>query len=161
MNDLTLAILLQVLGVIAIIAEIVLPSAGLLTVGALVLFGFSLYRVFTGVSFQAGMFLVALDAVMIPALILIGIKVLARSKVSLHSSLAPGLTAVSTEKDFAELLGKQGESITDLRPAGKVRIEGKRYDVVAKGNYIEAGTPVVVLLVEGNRIVVGPEKSGS
>ncbi len=159
MNDLALVILLQALGVIAIIAEIVLPSAGLLTVGALVLFGFSLYRVFTEVSFQAGMIFVIIDVVTIPVLILIGIKMLARSNVSLRSSLAAGSMPITGERDYSVLKGHTGKAITDLRPSGKARIDGKRYDVVAKGDFIESDTDIEVVLVEGNRIVVGRTKS--
>ena len=38
--------------------------------------------------------------------------------------------------------------------AGAAEIDGKRLDVVTQGEYLEAGTPVEVLRVEGNRIVV-------
>jgi membrane-bound serine protease (ClpP class) len=41
-----------------------------------------------------------------------------------------------------------------LRPAGFAEIDGERVDVVAEGEMIEAGVPVVVSRMEGNRIVV-------
>jgi membrane-bound serine protease (ClpP class) len=43
---------------------------------------------------------------------------------------------------------------TTLRPAGIARIEGARLDVVTDGEYVEAGEPVEVTRVDGNRIVV-------
>jgi hypothetical protein len=44
-------ILLQIAGVIVVIAEFVIPSAGILTVVSIGVFGFSLYLVFANVSF--------------------------------------------------------------------------------------------------------------
>lgn len=52
------------------------------------------------------------------------------------------------------LLEKRGETITRLRPAGKVRIEGRPVDVVSRGAYLDPGTLVEVIEVRGNRVVV-------
>jgi membrane-bound serine protease (ClpP class) len=51
-------------------------------------------------------------------------------------------------------LGKRGVAATTLRPAGIARIEGARVDVVTEAEYVEAGEPVEVIRVDGNRIVV-------
>lgn len=51
-------------------------------------------------------------------------------------------------------LGDSGVCVSSLRPAGKVQF-GERYvNVVSEGGWIEAGTPVEVVEVAGNRIVV-------
>lgn len=52
------------------------------------------------------------------------------------------------------LLGKEGISVTPLRPAGTVTIEGERVDVVTDGEFIAKNTAVCVMKVEGSRIVV-------
>jgi membrane-bound serine protease (ClpP class) len=52
------------------------------------------------------------------------------------------------------LLGAEGVATTALRPAGKARIGGERVDVVTEGDYVEAGVAVVVVAVEGARVVV-------
>jgi membrane-bound serine protease (ClpP class) len=44
--------------------------------------------------------------------------------------------------------------VTELRPAGVVAIDGRRIDVVTGGELVPRGTPVTVVKVEGNRIVV-------
>ena len=51
-------------------------------------------------------------------------------------------------------VGDVGEAACLLRPAGTVRIGGKRVDVVTDGEFIEAGTKVTVVEVRGNRVVV-------
>ncbi len=58
-------------------------------------------------------------------------------------------------RDQRELEGKSGIALTPLRPAGVVKVEGgKRVDAVSVGGYIEAGTVIIVVQVEGTRIVV-------
>jgi membrane-bound serine protease (ClpP class) len=52
------------------------------------------------------------------------------------------------------LLGKTGVTITKLRPAGTVKIEEVKYDVVSDGAFIERDKTVKVISVEGTRIVV-------
>lgn len=52
------------------------------------------------------------------------------------------------------LLGKTGHAHSPLRPAGIADIDGERVDVVADGEHIDAGEPIRVTRVDGNRVVV-------
>lgn len=54
----------------------------------------------------------------------------------------------------AGLLGAIGVAATTLRPAGMVRFGDEYLDVIAEGSYVEPGTRVQVVEIEGNRIVV-------
>jgi len=56
--------------------------------------------------------------------------------------------------DKPELLNQTGQSLTALRPSGTAIIGGKRIDVVTEGPFIEPGTAVKVVEVEGMRVVV-------
>ena len=51
-------------------------------------------------------------------------------------------------------LGQSGTTLEPLRPAGKADFDGIIVDVVSQGDYIEKDTPIEVLEIEGNRIVV-------
>jgi membrane-bound serine protease (ClpP class) len=53
-----------------------------------------------------------------------------------------------------ELLGMTGVTLTPLHPSGTGLINGKRYDVVTEGEYIDKNVTVIVTEVEGVRIVV-------
>lgn len=53
-----------------------------------------------------------------------------------------------------DLVGMEGVAHTTLRPAGTAIIEGKRVDVVTRGDMIDAGARIKVIQVEGNRIIV-------
>lgn len=56
--------------------------------------------------------------------------------------------------DFRPHLGRRGRAITPLRPSGTVDVEGERIDAVTEGAFVEAGKEVVVVKVEGTRVVV-------
>jgi membrane-bound serine protease (ClpP class) len=62
-----------------------------------------------------------------------------------------GFVSYPSEK---ELVGVVGTALTTLRPAGSAELNGKRVDVVADWEYIEKGTKVKVLRVEGVKVVV-------
>lgn len=61
-----------------------------------------------------------------------------------------------SSRSYKELEGKRGMSVTPLRPSGIMMLDGKRYDVVSEGAFVAANQPVVVVQVEGSRIVVRP-----
>jgi len=50
--------------------------------------------------------------------------------------------------------GQKGNTISQLRPAGKASFGGQKFDVVSRGELIEANREIIVVVVEGNRIVV-------
>jgi membrane-bound serine protease (ClpP class) len=51
-------------------------------------------------------------------------------------------------------VGDRGLAESPLRPAGRIRLGNDYVDVVSDGSYIDAGQPVQVIDVRGNRIVV-------
>ena len=149
-----LPVLLQLIGVLVIIAEIFIPSLGVLTLIALAVLAYSLYIVFTSISTTAGAIFTGVDIILIPFIIVLGIKLLAKSPLSLKRELSKKNGVVSQKEKLETYIDIQGESVTDLRPAGIAQINSQRVDVVTNGEYIDAGTPVVVTGVEGNRIIV-------
>ena len=59
-----------------------------------------------------------------------------------------------TSSDLTHFLGRTGRSTTVLRPSGVAEIDGVRIDVVTEGEFLEVGTSLVVIRVEGSRVVV-------
>jgi len=55
---------------------------------------------------------------------------------------------------WESLVGKNGVADSDLHPSGWVKVSDQRVFVVSEGEFIEKGTQVQVLSVDGNRIVV-------
>lgn len=56
------------------------------------------------------------------------------------------------------LLGQTGIAATPLVPAGKARFGDRQYDVLTDGDFIDAGTNVKVVSIQGNRMFVRREK---
>ena len=68
--------------------------------------------------------------------------------------------SISTEDGYVasesrvELVGKKLKAYTDLRPAGVAILDNEKLDVVTDGDFIEKGNEIVIVRVEGRRIVV-------
>jgi len=73
-----------------------------------------------------------------------------------------GMTAaqgyISAPEDEVKLLGVVGIAVSPLHPSGLALIEGRRIDVISEGGYLDAGVPIVVIRVDGNRVVVSKAK---
>jgi len=153
-NALHVPVFLQLVGILVIIAEIIIPSGGILALLATGLFGYSLYLVFTGISASAGMAFIIADLFIVPILVYFGIKFLAKSPVTLRTKLSKedGVTVQSSDQN--DFLGSVGLAITDLRPSGVANVKDQRLDVVTQGEYLENQTEIIVIAVSGNQIVV-------
>ena len=155
MNDsLLFPIILQLVGVVVIIAEIILPSGGILSIAALGVFGYSLFIVFNEISMTIGFSFVAADLILIPVLVIVGLKLLARSPATLRKTLSRKEGVSSQSSELESYVGTQGNAVTNLRPAGIAVINGKRVDVVTRGEYLEKDSAIVVAAVTGNQIIV-------
>ena len=69
--------------------------------------------------------------------------------------------ATATASNEAVFVGALGQATSDLRPAGKARFGGHLIDVVAQGEFISAGTSVVVIEVSGFRVMVRQARDGA
>ncbi|MGB9664859.1 MAG: NfeD family protein [Ignavibacteria bacterium] len=56
--------------------------------------------------------------------------------------------------DLSHLIGKKGRALSLLRPAGIALIDGKRYDVVSEGEFIQKDEEIKVKEVIGSKIIV-------
>ncbi|MBN1130487.1 MAG: hypothetical protein JXA71_15955 [Chitinispirillaceae bacterium] len=153
-GKLLLPLVLQILGVGVILVEFIVPTAGILSIVALGIFGFSLYWVFTHFPVSVGVAFVVADLIIIPVLVIVGARMLAASRATLRDTLDSKDGAVSQPPEWSQVQDKEGVTVSVLRPAGSAMIDGKKYDVVSKGDFIDKGTSIVVVAVEGNRIVV-------
>lgn len=52
------------------------------------------------------------------------------------------------------LIGAEGVALTDLRPIGVVRVDGKRLDAAAESHHIDSGSTVKIVHVDGLQIKV-------
>lgn len=150
-----LAIGLLGLGIAFVIAEVLFPSFGILSICATIAIIAACVTAF-GQSAEAGVGFLVATAVLVPAGILLGLRLFPKSPIGKHM-VSPGLSfasqAATDPRDLA-LVGKEGALESDCRPTGVARLAGRRVDVVSRGELIERGARVRVLEVKGNRVVV-------
>jgi len=154
MKTFNLPLILQLIGMILIITEIIIPSWRMLSIFAIGIFGYSLYIVFTDISITAGFIFATGDVIIIPILVIAGSKLLAESP-RLHYNLFCSKKVVSQS---SKLIYKEGKTLTELRPSGTAVIDGKRVDVISSGEYIEKRTKIYVSAVAGNQIIVREDR---
>ncbi|GAF24046.1 LOW QUALITY PROTEIN: membrane-bound ClpP-class protease [Bacillus sp. JCM 19047] len=60
----------------------------------------------------------------------------------------------SINESYKGLVGKKGKALTAFRPTGTVEIDGEPYSATSGSTWIEAGTEVDVISVDGTRILI-------
>ncbi|MBT8451562.1 MAG: ATP-dependent Clp protease proteolytic subunit [Deltaproteobacteria bacterium] len=158
--------LLFLVGVALVVVEIFfVPGLGVPGVLGLVFVIAALVLALIGipldVSFETG---VLADAMTRVLLSLLGAFVLALVVMRLFSRTAMGrsLVLADAETGFvsapsaSDLVGQTGEALTDLRPAGKVIIEGVRHEATSERAFVARGTKVRVIGKEGPELIVRP-----
>ena len=144
-----------VIGLILLIAEFFVPGGivgiigGILIVFSLLFAGASFVHM--GYSILIAMFIAVIGMVIFMKFF--GKKLHVFNKLVLSDATTTEEGYVSNTNRI-ELIGKIGEAITPLRPAGTVVVDNERLDVVSEGSYVDAGKKVEVVKVEGSRIVV-------
>lgn len=149
--------LLLIAGIAMLFMELFVPGGiigfiGAALLGIAVYLSFSSYGTHTGVSVLLLCFVITLCVFycwfkFVPHTP-IGRQIILGAEVSKKSGYH------SDSVSEANLAGREGLAESDLRPAGIAMIDGKRYDVVTDGEFLEPNTRIRVLKVDGNRIMV-------
>ncbi len=147
---------LVIAGMMLIGVEVFIPGGVLGTLGAVALLAaaiiaFQIFSPSTATAIAFGMI------VMAGGVIALWIRFFPRTSIGRKMTVSLDLmSSKGTEAHLPSLLGKTGVTLTPLRPAGYVDIDGHRIDVVTHGEMIEMKTRIRVTAIEGNRVVVEP-----
>jgi len=160
MNMSTLACVLFIVGFALIVAEMFQPGFGL--PGGLGIVSLFVGIVLTAETFMQGLIMTVILIAVLGVLLTVVLYSASRGRMSKKLILRASTSAqegFNGTDDMKELEGKTGRALTVLRPSGSADIEGVYLDVVTRGEYMEKGTPLTVIKVEGNRIVVAANES--
>lgn len=150
--------ILLVSGLILIGAEIYVPGGIVGALGGLTLVG----AVVTGfVAFPGyGVYIAGGVVLLVVIAFVLWLKVFPRTRMGQRLTVSQDLSSSKAgDPALASLLGRKGVAVSELRPAGFAVIEGRRTDVVTRGEMIEKNEEVEVIQVAGNRIVVARVRS--
>ncbi|PHQ33278.1 NfeD family protein [Rhodopirellula bahusiensis] len=152
---------LLVLFLTLVIAEIIVPSGGLLGLFAVAAAITAVLIAFT-VSLNFGLAIVLALLVLTPILLsivlrfwpqtAIGKEILNRRSNGTESSAPVATTPDGTP--LVDLIGRYGVAASDLLPAGRVIIDGHKVDAVSTGMPIDSGDPIKVVRVQAGKLQV-------
>ncbi|MFZ5965919.1 MAG: NfeD family protein [Bacillota bacterium] len=154
-NASTPIILLFITGIALLIIEMIIPGFGAPGIGGILCIIISI--ILASDSFALGVFslLTAFVMTVIAAILLLkyGPKNKYFDRIILNAQLRKDVGFISTP-NHNDMLFAEGLTITALRPSGTIEVNGKRFDVVSQGEFIEPQTKVRIISVEGRRIIV-------
>lgn len=148
-------VILFITGIAFIFIEIFVPGGIFGLGGFLAIFGsiFLCFRNYPSIAFYA----LILELVFAGIAILLALKFLPKTKfgeyVILSKKESKNEGFVSHDR-LEDMEGKQGIALTLLRPAGKAEINGKKFDVITEGGYVQKNEKVKVVMIKGKEIVV-------
>ena len=154
---LVFAIFLYFACAVLIIAEVFVPSGGLISLCALAcLIGGAL--IFFQHSATAGWIGVGIAFVMIPGVLIFTYKIFPKTRFGKSVTLTPPERqqgdAIPDTSELKEMLGEVGVVLTPLRPVGMCDFSGQRVECVAEGGYIDKDKKVKVIEVQSTQLTV-------
>jgi membrane-bound serine protease (ClpP class) len=162
--------LLFLTGVVLVVVEIFfVPGLGVPGVLGLIFVIASLVLALIGipidVSFQTGVLADAMTRVLLSllgafVLALVFMRLLSKTAMGRSLILADAETGFLSAPSASDLIGQTGEALTDLRPTGKVVIDGERHEATSEREFIARGSRVRVIGKDGPALVVRPEGDG-
>ncbi|MCF6466524.1 NfeD family protein [Clostridium sp. Cult2] len=144
-----------VTGLILLVIEAIVPGFGLPGISGIIL-------VILGTILAMGSLSTALMSISI-AIIITAIITMLLVKYGHRSPFLDKIVLTTHQKDEEgylssftkdEYLGKEGITISELRPSGIIEIDGKRLDALSDGTFIPKQTNIEVVRVEGSKIIV-------
>lgn len=147
------------LGMGLIVVEVFLPGFGLPGISGIVLIGIGIALAYThaGTLVAAGILLVIIAVLAV--LISWVLRSAARGSVGRSELFLKDREELHKQADMAVLVGKQGKTLSVLRPAGIGDFDGVRLNVVTEGGFIDSGRPIEIVEATGTRIVVRERKT--
>ena len=162
---------LMLLAGLLVLLEFLVPSAGLLGIGAAMAAAAALFLAYSE-SLAAGLTMTGLLALGAPALFIAAIRIWPHTPIgrrilnlppldtSKHRQSSGGTDSDGTSRvweldnPYKNLLGKVGTARTHLLPSGQIEVDGHRYDAVAMGTAVDQGEFVEITNVDAGKIRV-------
>ena len=140
-----------------IIAEVFVPSGGLISICALACLIGGI-AIFFKHSSTAGWIGIVTAMIMIPTVVIFAYKIFPRTKFGKSVTLTPSRRqqgdAIPDTAELKAMLGAEGVVITPLRPVGMCDFSGQRVECVAESGYVEKDKKVKIIQVEGTQLTV-------
>ena len=145
-------LILLVLALVLFILEILSPGFGLPGVAGIILLAADV--LISAHNLREALIYGLIAGVIVLLFLLFGARLISKGRLPRKLILNQGEEDYRSSEDLSALAGAVGKALTVLRPAGLAEINGRRLDVVTRGEFLEKDSPVEVLETAGGRIVV-------
>lgn len=160
----SIAIWVAVLTLLLIVAEIFIPSGGLITIFSIITAVVSIWAAWKAWYHQSPAlfwvfvvgFVSAMPAVMIGNMLILPRTKWGRRLIPEPASAEQSRPFTKEREKLQQLVGSFGTTATLHTPGGITLVDGRRYHSESQSFMIEPQTPVKVLQVDGTRIVIRP-----
>ena len=149
-----LIIILLVVGVLAILLELIMMGSDGFASGVIGVFAIIAAAVLAIVNFPHAWVFVAIGLVAFGLMMGLFFSFIRRKQLSGTLTLTETLAEALPDVDYPGLLGKEGKTVTILRPYGEADFNGVRVEVSSGGPVISVGRAVKVVDVQGQKVVV-------
>ncbi len=153
-----LAVLLLLVGLLALILEVFIAGFGFFGMAGIILFGWGILLLSFDVAVTLKSLVIAVAVSF--AVFFAGVKILTRlnfwQRFTLGTRQEKNTGYTAPREELRAYAGREGITLTPLRPAGSVEIDGERLDVVTEGGFVPPGAKVTVVKVDSGRIIVRP-----
>jgi membrane-bound ClpP family serine protease len=145
---------LQALAFAVAMAEVMVPSFGLLALLCAGLAAYSWYYIVAELPHQAALWFGAADLVLVPVGIKIAFTYLGRSPISHRTDVGKGSGLEGLDKELGRYVGVTALVDAPLRPTGRIRIGEEVFEAQIAGDWADRGVQVKVVSVSGSRFQV-------
>lgn len=156
-SDLIWPLICLIVGLILLVAEVFVPSGGLIGLLAIGLLIVSLGLAFASSMNRGLAFLVALLLLM-PVTLAYAVYLWPRTPMAKWVFLRPPdpeeVDPEDRDRRPEHLIGQFGRALTPLRPSGLVDFEGRKFDGLADEGMIPAGALIRAVQIRGTQLVV-------
>ena len=154
---LVFAVFLYFASALLIVAEVFVPSGGIISICSLACLAGGV-AIFFHHSTKAGWVGTTIAVVMIPVVLVIAYKIFPKTEFGKTVTLTPPQRehgdAIPDSEQLQKLLGAEGVVLTPLRPVGMCDFAGRKVECVAEGGYVNKEKKVKVIDVEHRRVTV-------
>jgi len=152
---------LFLLGLVVLVAEVFIPSGGVLGFVSLSAFVASIWIAFSEFGVGVGSATLGLAILLVPMALAFAFRVFPETPLGKRVLPPPPepedvVPAADRRRHARDLVGSTGRAESELLPWGRVSVRGESLEALSDGGPIDAGVEVDVVGVQGTALVVRP-----
>ncbi len=150
-----IGLILLVAGFLLVGIEMMMPGFGVPGISGIVCLVAGV--VMTAKTVSAGIIMAIVIIVILAIMLAIAMTIFSSRKMKTPIVLredVKGEQGFLNPSDLEYLVGKEGITVTDLRPAGKATFDGVDFDILSEGKYIPQGRKIRITQVKDNKLLV-------